>query len=69
VKPLAAKILPSFLVAACLLAAQPVLAGSDYLSRPDVRAFIDSMSEEYGLKVSELERVLGDVRHTPRRCG
>jgi len=65
VKPLAAKILPSFLVAACLLAVQPVMAGSDYLSRPDVRAFIDSMSEEHGIESADLERILGDVRYTP----
>ncbi|HEY6123061.1 MAG TPA: lytic murein transglycosylase B [Steroidobacteraceae bacterium] len=59
-----AKILSSFLLAACLLAVQPV-AGSDYLSRPDVRAFIKSMSEEHGIDKSELRRVLGDARYTP----
>ena len=64
-KPLAAKMLSSFLVAACLLAVQPVLAASDYLSRPDVRAFIDSMSEEHGIESADLERILGDVRYTP----
>ena len=57
--------LSSFLVAACLLAVQPVLAGSDYLSRPDVRAFIDSMSEEHGIESADLERILCDVRYTP----
>ena len=55
----------SFLLAACLLAAQPVLAGSDYLSRPDVRSFIDSMSEEHDIDSADLERILGDVRYTP----
>jgi membrane-bound lytic murein transglycosylase B len=71
VKPLAAKILSSFFVAALLLAAQPalaappVVASSNYLSRPDVRAFIDSMSEEHGIDASELERILGDIRYTP----
>jgi membrane-bound lytic murein transglycosylase B len=55
----------SFLVAACLLAAQPVLAGSEYLLRPDVRSFIDSMSEEHGIASADLERILGDVRYTP----
>jgi membrane-bound lytic murein transglycosylase B len=64
VKPLAAKLIPSFLIAACLLVAQPVLA-RDYLSRPDVRSFIDSMSEEHGIDSSDLERILGDVRYTP----
>jgi membrane-bound lytic murein transglycosylase B len=53
------------LIAACLLAVQPALASSDYLSRADVRAFIDSMSEEHGIDSSDLERILGDVRHTP----
>ena len=55
----------SFLLAACLLAPQSVLAGSDYLARPDVRAFIDSMSEEHGIDSADLERILGDVRYTP----
>ena len=64
-KPLAAKMLSSFLLAACLLGAQPVLADSAYLSRPDVRAFIDSMSEEHGMASSDLERILGDIRYTP----
>ena len=63
--PLAAKVLTTFLLAACLFAVQPVLAGPDYLSRPDVRAFIDSMAEEHGIDNSELERILGDVRYTP----
>ena len=55
----------TFLLAASLLAAQPALAGSDYLSRPDVRSFIDSMSEEHGIDSSYLERILGDIRYTP----
>jgi len=55
----------TFLLAASLLAAQPTLAGSDYLSRPDVRSFIDSMSEEHGIDSSYLERILGDIRYTP----
>src|SRR5687768_12414248 len=57
--------LSSFLLAACLLASQPVLAGSDYLARPDVRSFIETMSEEHGIATADLERILGDVRHTP----
>jgi membrane-bound lytic murein transglycosylase B len=55
----------SFLLAACLLASQPVLAGPEYLARPDVRAFIESMSAEFGIDSSDLERILGDVRYTP----
>jgi membrane-bound lytic murein transglycosylase B len=57
--------LPSFWVAACLLASQPVLAGPDYLARPDVRSFIESMSEEHGIDISDLEHILGKVRYTP----
>ena len=64
VKPLAARLLSLF-VAAWLLATQPALAGSDYLSRPDVREFIESMSQEHGIDSGELERVLGDIRYTP----
>jgi membrane-bound lytic murein transglycosylase B len=62
VKPVTAWIKP--LLAACLFAAQPVFA-SEYLSRPDVREFIVSMSEEHGIDSSDLERILGDVRFTP----
>jgi len=65
VKPLAANIMPPFLLAACLLASQPVLAGSDFLARADVRSFIESMSEEQGIARAELERILGDVRYAP----
>jgi membrane-bound lytic murein transglycosylase B len=65
VKPLAAKILPSFVLAACLLASPPVLADAKFLARPDVRSFIDTMSEEHGIKSSELRRILGEVRYTP----
>jgi membrane-bound lytic murein transglycosylase B len=54
-----------FLIAACLLAAQPVLARSDYLSRADVRSFIESVSEEHGIDSAEIERVLGEVQYTP----
>jgi membrane-bound lytic murein transglycosylase B len=35
----------------------------DYLSRPEVQSFIDSMSTEHGLDASELERVLGDAQY------
>jgi membrane-bound lytic murein transglycosylase B len=52
------------LFGACLLAGQPVLA-SEYLSRPDVRSFINSMSEEHGIDRSDLERIMGNVRYTP----
>jgi len=52
-------------IAAGLLATQPALASPDFLARADVRAFIDTMTEEYGLDTAYLERILGDVRHTP----
>jgi membrane-bound lytic murein transglycosylase B len=65
VKPLAGNIISSYLLAACLLASQPVLAGSDFLARPDVRSFIESVSEEHGIASADLERILGDVRYTP----
>ena len=64
-KPLAAKILSSLIFAAALLAAKPVLASGDYLSREDVRSFIESMSRDYGIERPELERILGKIRHTP----
>jgi membrane-bound lytic murein transglycosylase B len=63
VKPLAAKL--PFLLAACLLATQPARADSGFVSRPDVRTFIKSMSEEHGIDTSYLERILSDVRYTP----
>jgi membrane-bound lytic murein transglycosylase B len=65
VKPLAAKILSSFLLAASLLAPQTATADPRFLARPDVRSFIDSMSEEHGIPSADLERILGDIRYTP----
>jgi membrane-bound lytic murein transglycosylase B len=53
------------LLAACLLAAPRVVEASDYLTRADVRAFIESMRREHGLETAHLERILGDARHTP----
>ena len=64
-KPLATKILSSLLACGCLLAAQPAMANPDFLSRADVRSFIDSMSDEYGIATAEIERVLAQVRHSP----
>jgi membrane-bound lytic murein transglycosylase B len=48
-----------------VLAVQPVLAGEDYASRPEVREFIESMNREHGIDTSYLERVLGDARREP----
>ncbi|HET9865563.1 MAG TPA: lytic murein transglycosylase, partial [Steroidobacteraceae bacterium] len=53
-----------FLAAAGLLAGQSA-AGAEYLERLDVRNFIDSMHEEYGIEITELERVMGAVRYQP----
>jgi membrane-bound lytic murein transglycosylase B len=55
----------SFLLAACLLVVQPAHARSDYLARADVRSFIESMIQEHGIAVSDLERILGAVIYTP----
>jgi membrane-bound lytic murein transglycosylase B len=46
-------------------AAQPTLAASDYLDRPDVREFIESVSAEHGVEASYLERLLGDAKRQP----
>jgi membrane-bound lytic murein transglycosylase B len=55
----------SFLAVAGLSAAQPAFASPDYLSRPEVRSFIESVSEEHGIEIPDLERILGAVRYTP----
>jgi peptidoglycan lytic transglycosylase B len=36
---------------------------SDYLSRAEVQSFIESMSAEHGIEVSELQRVLGEAQY------
>ena len=64
-KPVVAKILSSFLVAAGLLVLQPAIASPDYLARQDVRSFIDSVHENHGISIPELERVMGAVRYQP----
>ena len=61
-KPVTATILS--LIAACGFTMRPAQA-SDYLSRPDVRAFIDTMRAEHGVETSDLERILGAVRFQP----
>jgi membrane-bound lytic murein transglycosylase B len=62
VKPVTAWI-PA-LIAACSFAA-PAFAAPDFVSRADVRSFIETMRDEHGIEVADLERILGDVRHTP----
>jgi membrane-bound lytic murein transglycosylase B len=53
------------LLLALLCITQPALADSDYLSRADVRSFIETMNEEHGLSKPDLERILGSARYTP----
>jgi membrane-bound lytic murein transglycosylase B len=64
VKPLPAKLLSSFLLVACLVVGQAAVS-ADYLARPEVRSFIASVSDEHGLEIAELERILGSARYTP----
>ncbi|MDY6948787.1 MAG: lytic murein transglycosylase B [Pseudomonadota bacterium] len=52
------------LLLACLLCSSAD-ASTGYLSRPDVREFIETMQLEHGLDGAELERILGDARHQP----
>ena len=40
-------------------------ASTEYLSRPDVRSFIEALQAEHGLDPVELERVLGDAQYQP----
>lgn len=57
--------MPILVVAAGLLASPLAAASGEYLVRPEVRAFIDSMREEHGIEKPYLERVLGAARHQP----
>src|SRR5687768_2598219 len=45
--------------------AHSATAASEYLARPEVRLFIQSMQTEHGLDAAELERVLGEVQYQP----
>lgn len=40
-------------------------SGAGYLSRPEVRSFIEAMHAEHGLELAEAERILGDAQHQP----
>jgi membrane-bound lytic murein transglycosylase B len=53
------------LLALCLVMAQPTLASADYLSRAEVRAFIESIAAEHGIETSVLEEIFGAARYTP----
>jgi membrane-bound lytic murein transglycosylase B len=53
-------------VLACVVApAGAADVGGDYLSRAEVRAFIESLHIEHGLERLEIERVLRAARHQP----
>ena len=52
------------LVAMALCAPSGAIA-TEYLSRPEVQSFIETMRSEHGLDIAELERVLGQARHQP----
>ncbi len=51
--------------ALALVLSAPAMARSEYLARPDVRSFIETMQLEHALDVAELERILGNARHQP----
>jgi membrane-bound lytic murein transglycosylase B len=48
-----------------LCAAQPALAGPDYLQRADVREFINAFAREQGVEAKVLEEIIGAARYTP----
>jgi membrane-bound lytic murein transglycosylase B len=50
---------------ALLLVTQAAHASTEYLSRPDVRSFIEAMQAEHGLDLVELERILGEAQYQP----
>ena len=53
------------LLAVLLLSAPSAEGAADYLSRADVRSFIESMHLEHGLDLDEVERILGEARRQP----
>ncbi len=53
------------LLATIFVTAQANAASPDYLARPDVREFIESMREEHGIETAYLERALRAVRYQP----
>ena len=52
-------------LAALLWSAHAAHASTEYLSRPDVRSFIEALQAEHGLDPAELERVLGEAQYQP----
>ena len=53
------------LLCAGVLFSMPARSDTPYLSRPEVREFIDTLNADHGLEVAELERILGDARPQP----
>ncbi len=53
------------LVATIFVASRANAASPEYLARPDVREFIESMREEHGIETAYLERALRAVRYQP----
>jgi membrane-bound lytic murein transglycosylase B len=52
-------------VAAVSLFATRSALGTDYLARPEVISFIETMRDEHGIDTADLERILAAVRHQP----
>jgi membrane-bound lytic murein transglycosylase B len=53
------------MIAASLAAMRPAAGASDYVSRPEVRSFIESLSTEHGMEGAYVERILRAVRPAP----
>lgn len=53
------------LLTVLLLGVSPVVGSTGYLSRPEVRSFIEALNAEHGLEPVELERILGEAQHQP----
>src|SRR5690348_2099046 len=53
------------LLALCVLAVSPAYPAADYVDRPDVREFIESMRREHGFDTAYLQRIVGDAKREP----
>ena len=62
-KPVTAVI--SVILALCSLPTPAAPGSGDFLAREDVRSFIETMRDEHGIEIADLERILGEVRPTP----
>ncbi len=52
--------------AALALCLHPAGANAEYLSRPEVHSFMESLQAEHGLELASLERIMGEARHQPK---